>query len=343
MFELILQRKEFVFGKDKPFESAHASTLLPLDGERVLAAAFGGSWEGKDDVDIWVASSCARSGFQDPVRISYDKELPHWNPVLERGAQNEITLYFKVGREIPSWKTYFCQSFDNAKTWSAIRELVCDDDSGGRGPVKNKTLRLSSGALLAPASLENATDWWCFIDRSEDNGASWEKIEVRKYQSDGAIEEMKDKKIPKGVIQPTLWESGDGNVHMLLRSTYGRIYRSDSQDYGKTWSEIYATQLPNNNSGIDIAKGENGILALALNPVAGNWGKRTPLCLYLSEDNGHSFYEAFTLESEDGEFSYPAIVSSKNEFHVTYTWNRKNIVYSKLILNQKILHNIPKF
>ncbi len=37
-----------------------------------------------------------------------------------------------------------------------------------------------------------------------------------------------------GVIQPTLWESSPGHIHMLLRSTRGAIFRSDSIDYGAT-------------------------------------------------------------------------------------------------------------
>ncbi|WP_052737040.1 exo-alpha-sialidase [Paenibacillus algorifonticola] len=39
---------------------------------------------------------------------------------------------------------------------------------------------------------------------------------------------------------------------MLLRSTEGFIFRSDSNDDGRTWCQAYPTPLPNNNSGIDV-------------------------------------------------------------------------------------------
>jgi len=81
----------------------------------------------------------------------------------------------------------------------------------------------------------------------------------------------------KGVIQPTLWESEPGKVHMLLRSTESKIYRSDSSDGGKTWCTAYPTELPNNNSGIDLTRLQNGNLVLAYNPVEKDWGARTPL------------------------------------------------------------------
>lgn len=74
-----------------------------------------------------------------------------------------------------------------------------------------------------------------------------------------------------GVIQPTLWESSPGHIHMLLRSTRGAIFRSDSIDYGATWSVARATSLPNNNSGIDLVSMQDGTLILALNLVNGNW------------------------------------------------------------------------
>mgnify|MGYP003015931509 len=43
--------KEFIF-ENKPTESCHASTVLPLDDGRVVAAWFAGTKESADDVDI---------------------------------------------------------------------------------------------------------------------------------------------------------------------------------------------------------------------------------------------------------------------------------------------------
>lgn len=97
-----------------------------------------------------------------------------------------------------------------------------------------------------------------------------------------------------GVIQPTLWESSPGHIHMLLRSTRGAIFRSDSIDYGATWSVARATFLPNNNSGIDLVSMQDGTLILALNPVNGNWGKRYPLSLIASRIMANHGYRYWT-------------------------------------------------
>ena len=135
-----------------------------------------------------------------------------------------------------------------------------------------------------------------------------------------------------GIIQPSLWESAPGHVHMLLRSTRGQAYRSDSSDDGQSWSEAYATTLPNNNSGLDLVRLEDGRLVLAYNPVAGNWGRRTPLSLAGSADNGATWTRLLDLETEEGEFSYPAIIAAGSNVHVTYTWNRTNIIHHRFAL-----------
>ena len=52
---------------------------------------------------------------------------------------------------------------------------------------------------------------------------------------------------------------------------------------------------------------------------------RTPLNVAISGDGQH-WNAAVVLESEPGEFSYPAVIQSRDGLvHVTYTWNRTRI------------------
>lgn len=136
----------------------------------------------------------------------------------------------------------------------------------------------------------------------------------------------------RGVIQPSLWQSADGSVHMLLRSSEGFIHRSDSADEGETWTPAYATELPNNNSGLDLTRGADGALYLLCNPVAANWGVRSPLSLFRSVDEGASWQRLCDLETEQGEFSYPAIIASGGKLYMSYTWKRQNIACAELVL-----------
>ena len=65
------------------------------------------------------------------------------------------------------------------------------------------------------------------------------------------------------------------------------------------------------------------------NPIAENWGIRSPLSLFVSYDNGISWEKLFDLEQEKGEFSYPALVYEDSFLYLTYPSNRKNFVFRK--------------
>ncbi len=318
---LLSAQKEWVKEENCPTIACHASTVLALENGEVLAAWFGGTAEGKDDVDIFVARRIGALWYP-PQRITADPALPHWNPVLFRAADGGVILCFKVGRKIAHWKTWFVRSEDLGATWSAPAELVPGDDSGGRGPVKNKPIRLSDGSLLAPASSEQP-DWLAFTDLSRDDGRTWTRqpiIPAPKLKSGRQI----------AMIQPTLWESAPGQVHALLRTNKSRIYRSDSADGGKSWCEAYPTALKNPNSGIDLTRLSDGRIFLAHNPCGRSWGERTPLVLSVSEDEGETWREMLTLERRripGEEFSYPAVTNDGCVLHITYTWNRKKIAY----------------
>jgi len=116
---------------------------------------------------------------------------------------------------------------------------------------------------------------------------------------------------------------------MLLRSSAGVICRSDSEDYGKTWSPVYRTNLPNPNSGIDVTKLDDGTLVLIFNPDDENWGSRGEISLAVSEDNGKTWDPVIELEkgAEEDEYSYPSVISFGDTVAVTYTWKRERIAF----------------
>jgi predicted neuraminidase len=328
------------------FNNCHASTLVKLRDGELLAAFFAGEREGAGDVAIWLIST--QGGiWQTPVRQIAESGLAHWNPVLHTEGDT-VWLFYKVGPTVHTWVTRWTVSHDRGHTWSAVQELVPGDPLP-RGPVKNKLIVMSNGEWLAPGSIETEDSWDVFADISANKGQTWHKVdvpithlqpvsagntEVWSGLAANALWETDVKRVFQwdGVIQPTLWESAPGRIHMLMRSTRGFIYRSDSSDYGRSWCAAYATGLPNNNSGIDLVRCDDGCLALVLNPVAGNWGRRYPISVYLSTDNGASWTPLLDMETQEGEFSYPAIIADGRHIHLSYTWNRRNMVYQHLVL-----------
>ncbi len=313
-----LIKKEFIYDPKTPVEipSCHAATLIRTD-YGILAAWFGGLHEGNNNVQIYVARRSDADGtWSSPQCVSTVEDIPHWNPVLYDNGE-EILLFYKRSQRIDSWNTMFTTSRDGGLTWSVPRRL-CEHDIDGRGPVKNKPIRLSNGTILAGASFEQGP-WRCFCDISEDNGYTWEDTEFIPVPSEDTE-----------VIQPSLWEDNRG-VHMLVRSKNKKIFRSDSTDFGRTWCTFYDSGLPNNNSGLDLVKVAENRIILCCNPVTEG---RTPLALLESTDCGDTFVRVLDLETEPGEYSYPAVITDGKYLYGAYTWKREKMVFFQCDLTE---------
>lgn len=327
-------KKELIFEPDeREFNICHASNICNLPDGGALAAWFAGSKEGAKDVAIW-SSKRSEDGWSKPVMIAHDTNEAHWNPVIFQKDSGEVVIFYKVGNRIKEWCTNMRISNDQGTTWSSSIELVAGD-RGGRGPVRCKVIQLTDGSIIAGTSTEDGI-WTAFADRSADGGKTWKlsnpiTINVAYNGENTAIESEIEVSTQsffgRGVIQPSIWESSPGNVHMLLRSSEAEIYRSDSDDYGQTWSQAYPIGLPNNNSGIDVVKCRNNMLILCSNPVGSNWGARSPITLHVSMDNGKTWIEEVVLEDTQGEFSYPAVIEQDGLVRVSYTYDRKSIAY----------------
>lgn len=321
--------QNMIFDSHPGFTQAHASTIEALGSGTYLAAWFGGSYEKHDDVGIWLVKGDG-SSWTEPQIVAKVRNDPHWNPVLHHSDDAKIYLFFKVGKEIDHWETWVQSSEDNGNSWSAATELV-PGDKGGRGPVRNHLTILSDGTWLAPASHELNKVWNAFVDRSTDQGKTWERTPY--FEIDRNL-------IPQeGIIQPTAWESAPGKVHLLIRSSAGKIARTDSNDGGKTWSQVYLTDLPNNNSAIEVAHLGGEKIALLYNPVEGNWGDRNILELAVSLDNGETWPIRHTVEQSpdpDGEFSYPSLILDGDHLVFTYTWNRQKVAFGKVKIKELI-------
>jgi predicted neuraminidase len=120
---------------------------------------------------------------------------------------------------------------------------------------------------------------------------------------------------------------------MYVRTTekIGKVAYADSRDAGRTWTTLKPLALPNPNSGIDAVTLKDGRILLIYNHTDRG---RSPLNLAVSRD-GVTWNNFLALETERGEFSYPAIVqSSDGHVHVTYTWNRKRIKHAEIPLSE---------
>lgn len=334
-------KKEWILPPDHDlFRTCHASSFAQTPAGDYLVAFFAGEKEGSPDTGIWLSANRG-SGWELPRRLRSGAE-PHWNPVLFQ-AEGRVFLYYKVGANTNVWNTYVTWSEDNGRSWAESR-LLCPDDPNSRGPIRSSPVMGRDGSWIAPGSVETEVHFDAFVDKSFDKGLSWQRrpiplthrngsriyrknvweglLKQELWENDFSVVEKWD-----GVIQPALWYSDDGALHAFLRSTRGHIYRSDSRDDGETWCEAYETQLPSNNAGLDCEKLPDGKLVLVCNPIFGNWARRTPISMYVSEDDGESFSEPFPLETLEGELSYPSVCWADGRIHVSFTFLRRTIMH----------------
>jgi predicted neuraminidase len=305
-------KSEFIY-ESAPFPECHASTIAESD-EQLVAAWFGGTEEGHKDVGIWL--SLRRSGQWSPPREvatgeqEDGKRFPCWNPVLFQPRSGPLLLFYKVGPSPSRWWGMLKRSDDQGLTWSEGERLP----DGFLGPIKNKPVQLENGDLLCPSSSEHA-GWRVHFERTSDLGRTWE--------TSGPVNNGKE----FSAIQPSILFHGEGRLQALGRTRQGKVFQIWSEDNGKTWGPMTATDLPNPSAGTDAVTLADGRHLLVYNHTAKG---RSPLNVAVSED-GRDWRAALVLESDRGEYSYPAVIQTADgRVHITYTWKRQRIKHAVL-------------
>jgi predicted neuraminidase len=313
-----VEKQEFIYPDDqKPTPECHASTI-EYTSHGMVAAWFGGTEERNPDVGIWIALNHG-GGWSRPVEVvngivNDTLRYPLWNPVLWSFNDEKLFLFYKMGPSPDSWWGMYMVSIDQGHTWS---EPVRIPDPF-LGPIKNKPILLSSGKLLCPSSTEH-DGWKTHFEIFDPLTESWELFTEPSGQAEFTS------------IQPTVFHLKNDSLLALMRTKEGVMSQTTSDKTGENWTPVTAGSLPNPNSGFDGVTLKDGTFLMVYNPTTmpdDNWGgPRYPLVVGASKD-GKNWQEILTLESEPGEFSYPAKIQSPDgKVHITYTHNRLKVAY----------------
>jgi predicted neuraminidase len=317
---------EFIYERG-PYPVCHASTLVETTSGSLLAAWFGGSAEGRPDVDIYLSHFDAKSRhWTESVRVvdgvqSDGTRFPCWNPVLFQPRDGPLMLFYKVGPSPAAWWGMLTTSTNDGRTWAPPRRLP----DGVLGPIKNKPIQLADGTIVGGSSTEDPNfGWHVQIERTHDLGATWEVV--------GPLATAAQ----LNAIQPAIFARPGGALQILCRTRERVLATSRSDDGGRTWSALAATRLVSANSGVDALTLVDGRQLLVFNDRAGakplsataSWeSERCPLSVAISRD-GDRWKTIFALETEVKRFgyAYPAVIQTRDGLiHISYTWNRERI------------------
>jgi predicted neuraminidase len=183
------------------------------------------------------------------------------------------------------------------------------------GPIKNKPVRLADGTIVSGSSTETTTKpsvWRVHFERSEDRGKTWTIVRPPPGTSGPEPD----------AIQPSILVHADGRLQAVGRTRAQRVFETWSSDGGRTWTPLALTSLPNPSAGTDAMTLSDGRHLIVYNHTTQG---RSPLNVALSRD-GRTWGAPFALETEPGEYSYPAVIQTSDGLvHITYTWKRERI------------------
>ena len=207
-------RDEFIYQKAS-FPQCHAATIAETK-EGLIAAWFGGSYEGSNDVCIYT-SRMENDRWTDPVQVAdgvINDTLRYacYNPVLCQVPDGELLLFYKIGPNVAGWTGWMIRSKDNGRTWSKREPLP----NGCLGPIKNKPVEVA-GTLICPSSTEK-DGWKAHFEYTQDMGKTWTKSS-----------DINDGKT-LSAIQPSVLQYKDGSLQVLCRSQNTNINQSWSND-----------------------------------------------------------------------------------------------------------------
>lgn len=312
-----------------PTIQCHAANLMPLADGSLGCVWFGGTQEGVADIAVWF-SRLEQGRWSAPLKLSDDPERSEQNPILFPAPDGQLWLLHTAQRSgHQDTAIVRCRrSSDGGRSWSAPEQLFEDAGLFVRQPVL-----VHEGRWLVPVFHCRTTPgvrWSGDHDDSavmisSDQGRSWTEHPVP-----GST----------GCVHMNIVPARDGKTLLAFyRSRWAdHVYRSVSTDGGETWSAPEPTELPNNNSSIQVVRLAHGHfagrLAMVFNavsaaqaterrvslydeiegedqdagyaaPPAGThtafWGTpRAPMTLALSDDDGLSWPLRYDLETGDG-------------------------------------------
>jgi predicted neuraminidase len=323
-----------------PYATAHAPALLELPNGDLLCAWFAGSYEGSADVSV----ICSRlpkgaAAWTEPVMVSGDPHRSEQNPSLFLAPSGEVWAMYTAqldrmeGKDNMQFTSVVRRqkSLDSGKTWGPYDVVFPEEGTFCRQPIQILSNgRWIFGNWICTDSASGLAGDPTAFRISDDQGQTWRTVDMPKSH---------------GRVHANVVELENGHLAAFMRSRAADfIYRSESLDYGDTWSEPVPTPLPNNNSSISALKLQSGRIAIAYNPTCtpepkadeAAWpGLRCPVAVALSEDGGLTFPLIRHMELGEGyvgaenstnnrQYEYPYLMQGADGMlHLAYAYQTR--------------------
>lgn len=331
--------------------TAHAPALIEIEDGGMLCAWFAGSFEGSGDISIVVSKLDPETQtWSIPITVSQGKNRSEQNPAFFRHPNGDIWLIYtsQISRQEGKDNMQFSsiimvqKSRDEGLNWSDAEVLIHNEGTFSRQPIQI----LSNGrwifsTWLCEDSAAGLTNDPTEFQVSDDEGTTWKPIRMPESE---------------GRVHANVIELEKGHLIAFMRSRFADfIYKSESKDYGDSWSVPEATSLPNNNSSISAIKLSSGEIAIAYNLNSASnatfgkiaWpGLRNPVAVSVSEDGGLTWPIGRIFEQAEGfigtenktnnaQYEYPTLYQDRQgTLHLVYAYkNRLSVKYVRFTVS----------
>jgi predicted neuraminidase len=140
---------------------------------------------------------------------------------------------------------------------------------------------------------------------------------------------------PNMLCEGSFFQTEDGTIHMLLRSSALQLWVTRSRDDGTTWSPPEPTGFTDNNTKFHFGMLPDGTYYYVGSPDPLPKGHRNPLVLSLSDD-GAAFRRHFILKDDqrskqfpgmykNGQYGYPHSLVHDGYLYVIYSVCKEQI------------------
>lgn len=241
------------------------------------------------------------------------------------------------------WRTAVTRSSDNGHTWSPPEPFT---GKPKRSMIRN-LYRTSWGEYLLPYQFQptNGDSEASFMD--DPNKLAQINGVLISEGKDGPWTQGGEVQGPKGWAEVNVVELADERLVMLCRSDEGCLFRSESKDRGRSWSDYIQTDIPNPSSKFRLFKLKDGRIVLLHNPTSETLSpnrkvrcpvERNPLSVWISDDDMQSWAIKEDLCTFPGALEYPdGEIEESDEgsyLHFAFDYNRHDGIYMKVNLSK---------
>lgn len=359
-------KQSFVFSPTSRFPASHAGSVCELPNGDLLAAWYAGSKESSpDSICLGSRLPAGSDQWQSPEIWVDVANHASGNPRVFMGPDNAVWLISPVN--YGHWcdggtRMFFKKSYDLGKTWKDLAILPTRRRILG----KNKPLHIVHPDIwIMPMEYEGLGD--AAFMRSVNQGKTWKTIDcpgsgayldqptlvqlgngdllslMRSWEGNIYKTISHDLGLTWTTPIPTQLLNPNSGIDMVRLRSGKIVLAQNPVGFGPkgelTVDIVDGIRVPARQNLKELRKA--GDYELDRMIVAGEpdlvmhpggylaWGPRSPLCLSVSTDEGESWMEKVSLESEPGEYSYPAIIQrSDGTVHVVYTYKRQAMKYA---------------